>query len=501
MNPIFYIDLYKNGHRDQYPKDTKQVWSNWTPRTSRVFGVKDVVSLGQRYLIAKYFVEEFNKNFFGVSKKEVVQEFKEVIGDALNKTNVDATHIEALHDLGYLPIKIYSIPEGFSTPLGIPSIVITNTKEEFFWLPNYFETLISLVLWKPSTSATTARIYRRICEKWATASGEIDLSPIEYMCHNFSMRGGSGLEDTMLIDMGHLTCFSGTDTLPGILNLRKYYDAEPSVGGSVNATEHSVMCAGEEDGEFETFKRLLTEVYPEGVLSIVSDTWDLWQVLTDYVPRLKNEIINRKGGPFVVRPDSGDPVKIVCGDPDYLDVTKHNYGTLLHPAYYGVLALLAAKLGTTLRPGMLPMINNGRCIYGDSITPERCEQILQRTVEELNLSPFNQILGIGSFTYEWVTRDTYGHAMKATGINRNGKIIPIFKKPITVNGGKFSCKGIPIVYQYQDSDPMNPKYYLTESVDPYKLDDCAYEKIFEDGVHLVKPTWDVIRKRVRSWKP
>jgi len=80
------------------------------------------------------------------------------------------------------------------------------------------------------------------------------------------------------------------------------------------------------------------------------------------------------------------------------------------------------------------------CIYGDSITPERCETILN-LLEKKGFSSGNIVFGIGSYTYQYVTRDTFGFAMKATWVQIDGKGIDIFKKPITDNGMKNSAKG------------------------------------------------------------
>lgn len=310
----------------------------------------------------------------------------------------------------------------------------------------------------------------------------IPLSFIDWQGHDFSFRGMSGMEDAILSGIGHLTSFSGTDSIPAILAAREFYGAALTTGGSVPATEHSVMCAGTEDGEFETFKRLLTEIYPSGILSIVSDTWDLWEVLTNYVPRLK-DIILARNGKMVIRPDSGDPVKIMCGDPD-------SYGA----AHEGTLRLLAEALGVNSERSGLPLIRNAGAIYGDSITTERAEQILYRCVHELKLSPFNCVFGIGSFTYEFVTRDTYGFAMKATAVMRGGKLVPIFKDPKTDDKreSKKSRYGIPCVYL------KNGKYEVKDNCQPEELDSCAFEKVFEDGKLLVSPDFETIRKRVRS---
>lgn len=100
------------------------------------------------------------------------------------------------------------------------------------------------------------------------------------------------------------------------------------IGVSVPATEHSVMCMGTEDSELETFKRLICELYPSGVVSIVSDTWDFWRVITEFTVALKPEILARQPNALglaklVFRPDSGDPVKIICGDPDAKSAAQH----------------------------------------------------------------------------------------------------------------------------------------------------------------------------------
>ena len=128
----------------------------------------------------------------------------------------------------------------------------------------------------------------------------------------FSMRGMSSVESAILSGMAHLLSFTGTDTIPAIYQLESSYDATGLIGASVPATEHSVMCMGEKESEIQTFGRLL-KLYPTGILSVVSDTWDLWRVCTEYLPALKNEILARNGK-LVIRPDSGDPVNIICGD-------------------------------------------------------------------------------------------------------------------------------------------------------------------------------------------
>jgi nicotinamide phosphoribosyltransferase len=486
MNPLFLIDFYKVGHVSQYERGTKQIWSNWTARSSRT-GRNSIVLLGYQRFIKKYLINEFNHNFFKRPLSLILAQYREIISKTLGVQNPKTDHIEYLHGLGYLPLDIYALPEGATVPIKVPSVVITNTDDNCFWLPNYLETIWSNQMWKCSTSATTAQEFRRLFVKHAIRSGETDLSFVDWQGHDFSMRGMSGMEDAILSGIGHLASFNGTDTLPAIIEAHEYYGADYSCGGSVPATEHSVMCAGGQEDEFQTFRRLITETYPSGIVSIVSDTWDLWKVLTDFIPRLAPDIY-RRDGKLVIRPDSGDPVKIICGD----RAAKH-----MSPAYKGVLRLLADGLGliVPMNSKALPQIIKAGAIYGDSITLDRADQILTLIINELKLSPYNMVFGIGSYTYEYVTRDTYGHAMKATAVRRDGPVIPIFKKPVTDDGMKTSLKGIPAVYTDSEGE-----YVVIDGQQPEALDNCEYVRVFSGsrGGLQIDQSFDTIRKLVRS---
>jgi nicotinamide phosphoribosyltransferase len=487
MNPLFLIDFYKVGHVIQYPADTEQVWSNWTPRSSRIPNSTKIVNFGIQYFIKQILMKEWSEQFFGQKLDNILDEYRTVIRATLGVPEPKTDHIEFLHDLGYLPLNVFSLPEGFSVDLKIPVLVMTNTIRQAYWLPNYFESILSNLSWKASTSATTAKAYRQLFTNYARLAGETDFSFIDWMGHDFSFRGMSGREDAILSGMGHLLSFSGTDTLPAIIAAHDNYHAPYNIGGSVPATEHSVMCAGLEDGEFETFRRLIEDVYPTGILSIVSDTWDLWQVLTDFVPRLKDTILNRTGK-IVIRPDSGDPVKIMTGDPN---------APLGHPAREGVLRLLDKAVGHTLNPVGYKLLNKMGAIYGDSITLDRANAILNNAVNQ-GFSPYNCVFGIGSFTYEYVTRDTYGWAMKATAVRRDGKIFDIFKKPVTDDGGKNSLKGIPAVYRTEDSTEERPEFFVIDGQKPEALEKCAYQKVYSNGNLIIDETFETIRERARA---
>ncbi len=206
LNPLLMVDFYKTVHKDQYPKGTTLVYSNFTPRKSRVKGINHMVFFGFQYLVKEYLITQFNEQFFHRDKDEVVAEYKKVMDCALGKDVIDVTHIGDLHDLQYLPIRIKAVKEGTSVPIGTPVLTMYNTHPDFFWLTNYLETLISCLLWKPCTSATTAKAFREAFDDFSERTGSSqDFVP--FQGHDFSLRGLSGIEDACCSGAGHLLSF------------------------------------------------------------------------------------------------------------------------------------------------------------------------------------------------------------------------------------------------------------------------------------------------------
>lgn len=440
--PALKKDAYKIGHPAQYPRGTTMVYSNLTPRgTRREPAPYGVIACGFQYWVKSRLLEDWTQNFFQQPRHKVMKEYQRIVDHILGPgTKID--HIGELHELGYLPLLVKAVPEGTLVPYRVPVLTIRNTIDRFYWLTNMVETDLSNTLWKPTTSATTAFYMRREFEAAAQFTGA-NRDFIKWQGHDFSYRGMSGLEDACLSAMGHLLSFTGTDTVPVIPFLENYYYAnidEECVGGSIPATEHSVMCMGLKGGELDLIKWLITEVYPKGPVSVVSDTWDFWKVVTQYLPQLKSIILSRDGK-LVVRPDSGDPVKILCGDPD--SGVEHIYKGL-------VTVLYEIFRGTQTAKGYKVLDSHIGDIYGDSITPERQKEILSRLAAK-GFASSNVVLGVGSFTYEYVTRDTDGWALKATYGEVTGVDGPcgvnISKDPKTDSGLKKSAEGLLRVYK------------------------------------------------------
>jgi nicotinamide phosphoribosyltransferase len=362
-------------------------------------------------------------------------------------------------------------------------MTIENTIDEFFWLTNYFETLMSCVLWMPITSATRAREIRKVIDVAAEYTGAPAWFP-DWQGHDFSFRGMPGVEAAQLSGAGHLLYFTGTDTIPALDLIEDYYGVPEGylLGGSVAATEHSVMCAGGEEGEGETFDRLLN-LYPTGILSVVSDTWDLWKVLTELLPARKEQIMAR-AGKLVIRPDSGDPANILCGDPA---------APAYSPAAKGVIEILWETFGGThTEKGFKQLDEHIGCIYGDAISRDRAEEILGRLANR-GFASSNIVFGVGSYTYQFNTRDTLGQAMKATSVEIDGHQKSIFKKPATDDGVKNSARGRLAVAKNESG-----LLYVIEDANRAQEEASLIRPFWRDGSFVVKETFDVIRARARS---
>jgi nicotinamide phosphoribosyltransferase len=333
-----------------------------------------------------------------------------------------------------------------------------------------------------------------VLTKWAEKTDKDNVGFVLWQGHDFSMRGLDSPDATITSGLGHLTSFNGTDSLPAIYGARRFYNETGFVGGSVPATEHSVMCAGGKEDEIETFRRLL-KTYPTGILSVVSDTWDLWKVCTEHLVTLKDEILARDGK-LVIRPDSGNPVDILCGIPDATPLTQHKlqYRTLTGDISWkeqkGVIELLWNVFGGTINEqGYKVLDPHIGAIYGDSITIDRADEICER-LEAKGFASTNVVLGIGSFTYQYNTRDTFGFAMKATYVEVNGEGREIFKDPITDDGTKKSATGLLCV-----TDAFG-EYQLTDKVDWDTEKRGELKTIYKDGEFYNQTTLSEIRERL-----
>lgn len=584
------IDSYKYGHVDMYPRNTEYVYSNFTARSAKnrnTFLVKNYTVFVGLQSTLSLLTKMWQDSFFSQPKDVVLKKYKRRMKNILG-VDSDVEHIAKLHDLGYLPIEVKALPEGSKVPLRVPYFTIENTHPDFYWLTNYLEDFLSAQSWKMITNATLAHDCRLILQSYFDQTGA-DNNLLKFYSHDFAFRGMAGVSDGAITAFAHLTSFASSDSVSGVDFAEDVYGANSDqelVSASVPASEHSTQTASIKQiinspefaslkaefhertpggfngvsydekliGEYGVFKRMLKQ-YPTGIVSVVSDSYDFFGVVTEILPRLKNEILSRDGK-LVLRPDSGIPADILCGtagiikassEIDALKKLNEHFEaslsdveeTMITSVYSKIFEInnkffqISAKLiavqdhnntdkftvvnrsdlmveeveptpeqkgavrclyetfgGTTTNTGHITLNSHVGLIYGDSIT----SPIMVKILEKLKTSGFsaqNVVYGVGSYSYNYNTRDTWGMAMKATWISVDGNSTPIFKQPKTGDGMKNSAYGRVKVVKQGDS------YILVDqSNDAYNYATDELSTVYRDGQFVTKTSLNHIRTRL-----
>jgi nicotinamide phosphoribosyltransferase len=286
---------------------------------------------------------------------------------------------------------------------------------------------------------------------------------------------------------GHLVNFWGTDTMAAILMIKHYYgggevplipgmDPIPVPGISIPAAEHSTITSWGRDGELAAMRNMLTQ-YPDGLVAVVSDSYDVFNACKNYWGKeLKELIMSRPqpGGRLVVRPDSGDPPVIVVQLLDILGAAFEEHCT-------------KTSTGFKVLP---PQI---RLIQGDGISYETLGTILE-AMKEAGWAAENVAFGSGGALLQKLNRDTQKCAFKCSEVTQlvdgESKNVLVFKDPIT-DPGKQSKKGRLTLEPGPDGKLITT---VEGQGDPAK--DVLVE-VFRDGQLLVDYKFEDIRKRAQ----
>lgn len=348
-NMMLMSDFYKQGHSGLYPNGLDYLFTCGTPRMSRIDGMDKMVVFGPQAFAMDYLIERFNDSFFHRPKAEAVKEVADFIKETFKSTSFSIKKIEDLHDLGYLPVRMWALPEGTVVPIysqkdnpgvvQVPFVAFENTHPNFAWVAEFLESITSAQLWYPCLIATITKFgYRDIVDRHWAKSVEDNTQPAHTAISEFGFRGAEGSEGAILASSAFLTCFDKTATVPAIKYIKDYYGdgiGLEEIGSGMPSTEHSVMCSNfAVDGENEdTFMiRLFKELETEGNVSVVSDSYDYWnrvKVICDPESEVHKAILNRNGTVYV-RGDSGDPVAIIAGINKYRLINDlHEIGDIM----------------------------------------------------------------------------------------------------------------------------------------------------------------------------
>ena len=426
-----------------------------------------MVFFGLQYFLKRYLAGR-------VVTEEKIAEAKEIIDLHMGPGHFNEegwTYILREHN-GYLPISIKAVPEGTVVPAKNVLFTMVNTDPKCYWLTNYLETLL-VETWYPMTVCTNSREQKKIIQKYLLSTG-CELGGLPFKLHDFGYRGVSSVESASLGGAAHLVNFWGTDTLAGIMNIKYYYHGAECAGGvpiaglSIPAAEHSTITSWGREHEVDAFKNMLTQ-YPTGLVAVVSDSYDVFNAMTNlWGKELKDLIVNRDGT-LVVRPDSGEPHEIV-------------------PQLLGLLGEAFAEGVTTTSTGHKMLPPYIRMIQGDGISYESLGKILE-AMSNAGWAADNLAFGSGGALLQRLDRDTQKCAFKCSSlIKAGGEETLVFKDPIT-DKGKVSKKGILSLEVGADGVITT----VTEGKGDAEKDMLV--EVFRDGKLLVDYKFEDIRKR------
>lgn len=446
-NIITLSDSYKVSHWKQYPPKTEKVYSYFESRGGEY---NEVVFFGLNYFIKEYLMKPVNR--FDI------EEGQELFQAHFGK---DLFNLEGwLHiaELGYLPVRIKAVPEGTVVPNHNVLMTIENTDSKVPWLTNWLETLL-VQAWYPSTVCTISHFNRQTLLSALEKSG--DPSLIDFKLHDFGFRGSTSVESSALGGCAHLVNFKGTDTVSALLMARDYYGC-PMAGFSIPASEHSTITSWGRENEVDAFENMLTQ-FPDGLVACVSDSFDIYEACrTLWGEKLRDQVFQREGT-LVIRPDSGDPHKVL---PGILDILGDKFGYTTNEKGYKVLN---------------PKV---RVIQGDGINPQSLKEILDTLLVD-RWSADNIAFGSGGGLLQQCNRDTLKFAFKCCDITVDGKHREVYKQPVTAPWKDSKAGRMKLIQE-------DGQYKTVKQNAP---GEDIMQTVFEDGKLLVDPKLDDIRER------
>jgi nicotinamide phosphoribosyltransferase len=463
-NICLKTDSYKIQHFDMMADDTEYNYAYFECRKGALF--PDTPLFGLQYIIQKHFLGK-------VVTQEKIDEADKIITAHLGPGAFNRKGWEYILNKydGKLPIKIRAIPEGTVVPVDNVLIDVINTDLNCAWLTNYMETILSQV-WYPTTVAAQSRATKKIIKYYLdeTACGDMT-GKLQFMLHDFGYRGVSSNESAGIGGAAHLINFFGTDTIASMTTALKYYNADLNkLAFSVPATEHSVMTALGETGE-ETVVQNLLNKYPKGILSVVADSYNIYNFVENFVgTKFKEQILNRDGV-FVIRPDSVTP--------------KHNTP---QAEMVWIMDMLWQKIGGTVNEKGFKVINpKVRVLYGDGLDLDQIEKIFY-ALKAFKFSAENvACCGCGGGLLQKVNRDTQRCAFKSAAQCQGGIWYDIFKKPL--DASKASKKGFLKLIK------IDGKYTTVRRDSGNEPDELV--TVFENGELIKFYNFEEIRERAK----
>ncbi|MEC9247962.1 MAG: nicotinate phosphoribosyltransferase [Pseudomonadota bacterium] len=470
-NVIIDVDNYKHCHYALYPPGTQYVSSyiesrgGYLPSTMFV-GLQAYL---REYLMSPITLEQIDEAEH-IEREQGMHFNRELWLGVLNDHG------------GFLPVEIEAVPEGTVLPPRNVLVQLVNTDPKYFWTTSFFETALLRAVWYPTTIGSISWLAKQIIREsleYTSDSPEV----LRHMLHDYGARGVSSQESAGLGGMAHLVNFSQSDTVPGIVAAKRYYNAG-NISNSGCNSEHAGFCAWGRDNEASALKNMLDTYADTGIAILLTDTYDHENCVKNIIGKeLKSQIQNFPGL-VGVRPDSGDVVTVTSDTTQWL-MDSFGYET--------------NSKGFKVLPSYI------RVVQGDGVTFEALPSIFIE-MEKRGFSAENAIFGMGGGLLQHHNRDTMNFGQKANAVFVDGNWQDISKTP-TGADFKISKKGrlaLTIengIHKTVPRDSIKPEKNLLQPVfrngkllkkwDFAELIDCS-ERPYPESYYLdvVKPLRD-----------
>jgi nicotinamide phosphoribosyltransferase len=452
-NIILNTDNYKHCHYALYPPGTEYI-SSYIESRGGDFPVTMFVGLQafiRDYLMRPITLEDIDQAEY-LAREQGMHFNRENWMGVLND-----------HD-GYLPVEIEAVPEGTVLPSRNVLVQLINTDPKYYWVTSFFETALLRAVWYPTTIGTISWLAKQVI-KQALAQTSDHPEMLRHCLHDYGARGVSSQQSAALGGMAHLVNFNQSDTTPGILAAKKFYNAvKPSNSGP--NSEHAGFTAWGRDNEAAAMRNMLETYRDNGVVLLLTDTYDHENAVKNILGGELKEMIQNFPGLVGARPDSGDPVQVTADTTEWL---MDSFGYEVNSKGYKVLP---------------PYI---RVVQGDGITLSSLRDIYVE-LERRGLAADNALFGMGGGLLQHCNRDTMNFGQKANAAKINGEWVDIAKSP--TGAGFKSSKAGRLALRMVDGE------YQTVPRDSIPAEENLLVPVFRNGKLLKK--WDFTELIERS---
>lgn len=454
-NIILNTDNYKHCHYALYPPGTEYV-SSYIESRGGAYPVTMFVGL-------QAYIREYLMQPITLDQIDEAEAHCREVGMPFRREN----WMGVLNDHGgLLPVEIEAVAEGTVLPTRNVLVQLMNTDPKYYWVTSFFETALLRAVWYPTTIGTISWIAKQVIKQAFSATADNDSNQvIRHILHDYGARGVSSQESAALGGLAHLVNFNQSDTVPGIIASKKYYNHFSPARSGPNS-EHASFNAWGAESEARAMRNMIEKYRQYGVVILLTDSYNHENAVRNIIGKELKSLIQAGPGLIGVRPDSGDPVQVTSETTEWL---MESFGFTVNKKGYKIL------------PDYI------RVVQGDGITLDSLRE-LYIEMERRGLAADNAVFGMGGGLLQHCNRDTLNFGQKTSAAKINGQWVDVFKNP-TGASFKASKRGR-LGLQFKDGD------YQTVPRDSIPVEENLLVPIFRNG-HLLKK-WDFSELIARS---